>query len=362
MRIDYVITGLEIGGAEYQVVALLEQLALRGHQMRLISLIPPSSAIFTDRLAAANIPVHSLAMRSSKDLPQALFRLRKVLRQSRPDIVHGHMIHANLLSRLVRLLLPSLTVISTAHSTREGGKLRDWAYRLTSPLSQMNTCISEAATHRFISERVFPRGKTRTIFNGIDTEKFHPAEPKQSHGGPFRWLAAGRLAEEKDYPVLITAFSQLPASTLLIAGNGPLLASLKQQVIQAGLEDRVEFLGVRYDIAQLYRQVDGFVLSSEREGYGLVVAEAMASELPVVVTHCGGPAEIVGEDGAAGWVVPVKNPSALANALASVEALSGAERALLGKTGRKKIQDNFSLHQIVTQWEHLYAMLSHQAD
>ncbi|HGM7715690.1 TPA: glycosyltransferase [Serratia marcescens] len=103
MRIDYVITGLEIGGAEYQVVTLLEQLAKRGHQVRLISLTPPSSAIFVDRLSAAGIPLHGLGMRSGKDLPLALFRLRRELRRSRPDVVHSHMVHANLLARLVRL-------------------------------------------------------------------------------------------------------------------------------------------------------------------------------------------------------------------------------------------------------------------
>ncbi|HBL7018253.1 MULTISPECIES: glycosyltransferase [Serratia] len=358
MRIDYVITGLGVGGAEYQVVSLLEQLALRGHQLRVISLTSPAAAVFTERLATAGIPIVFLGMHSGKDLPLALLRLRKTLLRSRPDIVHSHMVHANLLTRLVRLFVPSLKIVCTAHNTHEGGKMRDWAYRLTNFLCQVNTTISEAATRRFVGERVFPARNTLTIPNGIDTDKFHPSPtPSSSSAPPFRWLAVGRLAEQKDYPTLIAAFGKLADSRLHIAGQGPLLESLLRQVKQAGLEERVEFLGVRNDIDQLYHQADGFVLSSEWEGYGLVVAEAMASELPVVVTNSGGPGEIVGASGENGLVVPIKNPEALAAAMISIEATPQRERQLMGQRARQKIRDKYSLHQIVTQWEHVYTEL-----
>ncbi|HDJ1437674.1 TPA: glycosyltransferase [Serratia rubidaea] len=356
MRIDYVITGLDIGGAEFQVVALLERLVQRGHQVRLISMTPPRA--FTERLESAGIPVHSLDMTSGLQLPQALWRLKKMLRQSPPDILHGHMVHANIIARLARLFIPGLHVISTAHNTREGGKLRDWAYRLTNPLSRLNTTISAAATRRFTEEKVFPRHNTQTIFNGIDTEKFHADDAPHTPAKPFRWLAVGRLMEQKDYPTMLTAFSLLPDSRLLIAGQGPLLPQLQEQVSQLGLENRVEFLGVRHDIDELYRQVDGFVLSSEWEGYGLVVAEAMASQLPVVVTDSGGPGEIVGSDGSAGLLVPIKDPQALANALSMIEAMPPASRYDMGCRARKKIQENFSLNQIVTQWENIYTELN----
>lgn len=357
MRIDYVITGLEIGGAEYQVVALLEQLAQRGHQLRLISLTPPSSAVLVDRLMAMGIPVYSLGMLSGRDLPLALLRLRKALLLSRPDVVHSHMVHANLLTRLVRLLIPSLKIVCTAHNTHEGGKLRDWAYRLTNPLSQMNTTISEAATRRFTGEKVFPTSNTRTIHNGIDTDKFAPGDVRKPYVGPFRWLAVGRLVEQKDYPTLISALGKLTNSQLLIAGKGPLLGTLQRQVKLAGLEARVQFLGIQNNIDKLYRQVDGFVLSSEWEGYGLVVAEAMASELPVVATDSGGPGEIIGTEGINGLLAPIKDPDALAQAMILVESMSPIERQNLGRAARQRIKDKFSLTQIVTQWEHLYMEL-----
>lgn len=357
MRIDYVITGLEIGGAEYQVVALLEKLAQRGHQLRLISLTPPSTKVFIDRLAAAGIQLCSLEMHSGKDLPRALLRLRKELLNSKPDIVHSHMVHANLLTRLVRLWIPSLKIVCTAHSTHEGGKLYDWAYRITNSLSQINTTISKAATHRFISEKVFRKNNTYTIYNGIDTDIFAPDTLDKVHTEPFTWLAVGRLVETKDYPTLLLAFSKLSKSELLIVGKGPLLENLQMQVERIGIKNRVKFLGVRTDIEKLYRQVDGFVLSSEWEGYGLVVAEAMASGLPVVATDSGGPGEIIGSEGINGLLVPIKDPDALSQAMATIESMTVFERQKLGMTARQRVKNKFSLNQVVSRWESIYITL-----
>ncbi|MEQ4664236.1 glycosyltransferase [Providencia rettgeri] len=357
MRIDYIITGLEIGGAEYQVITLLEKLKKKGYRVRVIYLKTPSTTVLLDRLAAADIPICSLKLVSFKNFPQALLRLRKELLRSQPDVIHSHMVHANLLTRLVRLLIPSLKIVCTAHSIYEGGKLRDWAYRLTNSLSQMNTTISEAATNRFLNEKVFPKNKVRTIPNGIDTDKFTPNLIKKQHDGPFRWLAVGRLVEEKDYSTLISAFSRIENSILYVAGKGPLHKTLQLQVNQAGLNDRVYFLGAYDNIENLYHQVDGFVLSSKNEGYGLVVAEAMACELPVVVTDSGGPKEIIGSGDMKGLLVPIKNPDALAQAMTKIESMSLLERQNMGRKARQRIKDKFSIEYIVEQWEQLYIEL-----
>ncbi|MCG9528882.1 glycosyltransferase [Providencia rettgeri] len=357
MRIDYIITGLEIGGAEYQVVTLLEKLKKKGYQVRVIYLKPPSTTVFIDRLAAADIPICSLNLVSYKNFPQALLRLRKELLRSHPDVIHSHMVHANLLTRLVRLLIPSLKIVCTAHSIYEGGKLRDWAYRLTNSLSQMNTTISKAATHRFSNENVFPKNRIRTVPNGIDTEKFIPNLVKKHHDGPFRWLAVGRLVEQKDYPTLISAFCKIENSILYIVGKGTLYDTLKLQVNHVGLNERVYFLGEYNNIEKLYCQVDGFVLSSKSEGYGLVVAEAMACELPVVVTDSGGPSEIIGSGDINGLLVPIKNPDALAQAMTKIESMSYLERLDMGRKARQRIKDKYSIERIVEQWEQLYVEL-----
>lgn len=354
MRIDFVITGLELGGAETQVVALLEKLSTRGHQLQLISLKKPSSSILIKRLSTANVPLVSLNMNSWRNTPLAMLRLRKIWRKSPPQIVHSHMIHANVFTRLMRLLIPSLNIIGTAHNTYEGGKFCDLAYRLTNPLSQINTTISEAATLRFTRDNVFSKKNTLTISNGVDMNKFHPPHLIEPYTKPFHWLVVGRLVEQKDFPTLIAAFNQLSESLLFIAGEGPLLDTLQRQVKSLGLEERIIFLGAREDIEALYHQVDGFVLSSQFEGYGLVIAEAMASELPVVVTDSGGPREIVGSDGLTGLLVPIKDTDALSQGMLAIEALSPEERKNIGRRARQRINDTFSLDKIVAIWEALY--------
>lgn len=352
----FVITGLDIGGAELQVASLAECLRKRQYDIDVVSLTTPLA--LTERFTNAGITVHSLQMRSALDFPFALLHLLRLIRALRPDVVHGHMVHANILVRVAKIFMPKIKIISTAHNVHEGGWLRDLAYRLTNKFSEINTTISFAATQRFVSDHVFPESKTVTVFNGIDIEKFHlPPHPRKLEGD-FTWLAVGRLEPQKDYPTLLNAFAQLPKSRLLIAGKGSLCDHLQQLTETLGIADRVQFLGVRNDVEQLYHQADAFVLASEYEGYGLVIAEAMASGLPVVVTDSGGPSELVGTDGVAGYVVPIKNHKNLASAMQNMMSLSDYERELMGRKGRTRIVELFSLPKIVSKWEELYLSLT----
>ena len=125
----------------------------------------------------------------------------------------------------------------------------------------------------------------------------------------------GRFLELKDYPNLIRAFAQVrtrkPGIKLAIVGDGPLKADLEAVMNSLGVTDDVHLLGVRHDIPELMSACDVFVLSSASEGFGLVVAEAMACERIVVATDCGGVREVVGN---AGLLVPLQDPEKLASA------------------------------------------------
>ena len=117
-------------------------------------MLPPQA--FTEELAAAGIPVVTLNMRRGVPDPRAVFRLVKILRQWRPDIVHSHMVHANLLARIARMFYKVPVVISTAHNINEGGRLREVAYRLTDFLSRFDINVSQAAvaaTFRLVPRR-----------------------------------------------------------------------------------------------------------------------------------------------------------------------------------------------------------------
>src|SRR5205823_9120469 len=103
-------------------------------------------------------------------------------------------------------------------------------------------------------------------------------------GDSFVWLAIGRLVEQKDYPNLLSALGQLPEGNwrVLIAGNGPLEATLKTRVVELALTDRVQFIGTRSDMEQLFNACDAYVMSSRFEGLSMALLEASAAGLAAV--------------------------------------------------------------------------------
>ncbi len=354
MRIEYLTTGLEVGGAERVVVELAAGMRERGHEVSITSLIPPTAHV--DELAARGVTVRSLginrARKSPSQLATALLVYRGAVARRAPHIVHAHMVHANLFGRLGLALQPSLRLICTIHNTDEGGRLRDLCYRLTNWASRLDTTISAAATTRFVSAGVLPL-RTRTVHNGIVVPPTPPKRPLLA--GRFRWIAIGRLEPQKDYPVLLAAMAALPAATLTIVGDGSLRTQLEAMARQLGIAERVDFLGIRNDVSEQLARHDGYVLPSAWEGFGLALAEAMAMQLPVVATRAGGPVEIVGEDGAGGRLIPPGDPVALAAAMGEIMAMPPAARATMGERARDRVADHFSLDAMLNRWQAIYA-------
>ena len=365
VKVMFLITGLAYGGAETQLVNLATKLKCRGWDVRVVSMLPPQA--FVEELKNAHIPLATLNMRRGVADARAVFRLLKILREWEPDILHSHMVHANLLARVVRIFCKIPALISTAHSIDEGGSWREVAYRLTDPLADLTTNVSRAAVERYICVGVAPKNKIRFMPNGIDTAKFKPnkAAGKRLRNelgvdNYFVWLAVGRFEEAKDYPNMLRAFSMIVSKksdvVLLLVGQGSLLEEVKKLASELKLEDKVRFLGVRRDVPDLMNAADAFVLSSRWEGFGLVLAEAMSCQLPVVATDSGGPREIL-NGGKLGHLVPPGDSEALAAAMMKMMSLPEAERQAMGRAGRAYIEANYSLEHVVDQWVALYMEL-----
>jgi glycosyltransferase involved in cell wall biosynthesis len=360
MKILFLITGLELGGAEQVVINLADALAARGHEIRIAYLTGP--AVLLPKNPGTQLI--NLAMTSKADVPSALTQLRNLVRSFQPDVVHSHMVHANILARLVRLIAPVPRLISTAHSSNEGGKLLMLAYRLTDALADVSTNVSEEAVEAFIRAKATRPGRMMALHNGVDVNTFAfdadaRRRVRQSLGVDKDCrllLAAGRLHDAKDYPNLLKAIALLPASRLsyrlCIAGEGPLKQHLHALVLDLRLGDRVSFLGGRRDIPDLMSAADIFVLSSAWEGFPMVVIEAMASERVLVVTDCGGVREAVGD---AGFLVKPKDAEALALALQTALQLDASEKAALGYASRQRVIEKYSLDASVDKWLQVYA-------
>jgi glycosyltransferase involved in cell wall biosynthesis len=359
MKFLLLITGLGMGGAETVVTSLADALAIKRHEVLVVYLTGIAVVLPTH----TGVQVVNLGMVTKFDVVRAFFELRRLIRDFQPDVVHSHMIHANLIARLIRLTTPIKQLISTAHSSNEGGKLRMLAYRLTDSLADISTNVSEEAVAAYIKAKAVRPGRMLAVHNGIATDAFafNPAarvRVRQSlliNEDCRLMLAVGRFHVAKDYPNLLNALAELPVDKfnyqLCIAGDGPLRGDLEALAAQLGLSNRVRFLGVRHDIADLMSASDVFVLSSAWEGFGLVVAEAMACERVVVATDCGGVREVLG---LTGYLINPKDSKALAQALKTALQLPVSQSAALGRTARQRVLDKYSLDAVVEKWMQIY--------
>lgn len=360
MRILYVITGLGIGGAETITLNIANQMMRRGHTVALYYLTGVNK--LAERIDPC-IEVVGLKMTKTPcGLLKALYKAYRLIRQWQPDVVHSHMVHANLFCRVLRLCCPMPRLISTEHNKNIEGELRMKGYRLTDFLSDMNTNVSREATNYFIRRKAFTAAKSYTIYNGIDLSRFKPMDEqkaviREKYGlekSDFVFLNVGRLMPAKDHSNLIDAFERLSREALnvklLIVGEGELRVKLETYICSKHLGKQVILAGSQLNVIDFYNASDCFVLSSAWEGFGIVLAEAMACELPVITTDAGGCREVVSDDE---YVVKPKDPEALFQKMKAVYLLSPAQRKTIGCENRKK-STRFDLEQICDQWMELY--------
>ena len=360
----FLIVSLSYAGAQTQMLALAKTLKARGWEIKVITMMKPEGSTIVPMLEALDIEWASLDVtRGSSNPLSPISNLRNLVKKWRPTILHSHMIHANILARLARLVTPIPILICTAHNTVEGGRTREIMYRLTDPLCDYTTNVSQVAVTRYIKEGIAPKNKISLLPNGLDSSQFKSNPGARSRlretlglGNDFSWLAVGRLDDQKDFSTMLKAFAALKhlQSKLLIVGEGPHLEMLQTLVKDLKLETRVSFLGVRRDVPDIMNAVDAYLMSSVMEGLPMVLLEAAASRLPIVSSDVGGNREIVLE-GQSGFLVPHSQPQALANAMQKLMDLSPKEQQSMGQKGREHVIATYDLEHVVDQWEALYS-------
>lgn len=360
MRIVYVLTTLGVGGAERQVLAIAGRMAARGHSVALLVVKAEEADDFATDLDVVHLNI-------GKDAMSVISGLRcgvAFLRRFRPDVIHSHNFHGNILARLMRLFHRDARLIATIHNVYEGGRLRMLAYRISDPLVARTTAVSCVVAERFVRLRAVSKRKCMVVTNGIETADFVPhaerrAAMREQMGvsDEFVWLSVGRITAAKDIPNLLQAFGTVLGAVsrmqLWIAGNAPTSGkkTYAANSMPNGAIDQVRWLGLRRDVAALLDAADGFVLSSAWEGMPLALGEAMAMGKPVVATDVGGVRELVGD---CGVIVPARNATALAEAVLAAMSRSQRERVAIGRAARERIVKNFSMDAKADEWEALY--------
>lgn len=365
MKILYLITGLGGGGAERVIADLADQMHKRGHEVKIAYL----KGHIVVRPEQSEIDLVYLGLESLGGAKNAYQNYKALLLSFQPDVVHAHMVHANIFARVSRLFFHVPKLICTAHSNNEGGKIRMLAYRLTHGLADMTTNVSRQACESFENFRAVPKGAIFTVYNGIDLKKFNYSEQVRIRtrkllkieDHTLMFLAVGRFHEAKNYPLLINAFEEFVPTTsntkdsiaakLYIAGDGELRSVIEELIEKHQLKEKVILLGRRDDIPALMCASDYFVLSSAYEGFGLVVAEAMCSNTFVIATDCGGVKEVLGNTGI---LVPINNRENMTEAFHKATRLSRIEIAKNNAKALEYAKQNFDLNKIVDDWIKLY--------
>jgi glycosyltransferase involved in cell wall biosynthesis len=361
MKILYVITGLAQGGAERVVCDLADKMYEKGNEVKIVYL---TGKVLT-KPTYPEIELIKIDLNSMFSLPAAYLNLSNVVKKFAPDVVHAHMVHANILTRLVRIVTPIKKLICTAHNSDEGGQLRMLAYRITHNLADITTNVSNEAAKAFIEKKAVQGSDIITTYNGIDLSKFYyQSEAKNKilndlniSSDYYLILAVGRFNEQKDFPNLLNAIALFKSQykkkfKLIIAGDGELRQEIEKLIKELDLEEDVILLGRRNDIPDLMSAVDLFVLSSRYEGFGLVVAEAMACETLVVATNCGGVGEVLNNPD---FLVQPSNFISMAEKIhIAIQIKEDLKKEIILKN-LKHVQENFSLDIIIEKWLKLYA-------
>jgi glycosyltransferase involved in cell wall biosynthesis len=347
-----------IGGAEQHLLALLPALRERGIDARFLSLDAGGDAErFHRALDAREVPWRRVQCGLDVS-PRLAASVRSAVRAERPDLLHTHMVHADVYGSIAAHTL-GVPFVSTRHND-DRYLLGPFRYVDRTFMSGVAAIVAISdAVREFHVRAGLPAQKLVTIHYGLDELPSAPSELTPDSAGiptdaPLV-LAIGRLIEQKDHATLLDAFARvhrdLPAARLAILGWGRLEEATKNRVRELGLQDAVLLPG-RVEPAAWLARADVFAHTSRWEGFGIVLLEAMLAGLPVVATRVSAVPEIV-VDGVTGLLVPPGDEEAVAAALAALLA-DPERRRSLGEAGRRRAHDEFSVARMTDRTIALY--------
>lgn len=367
----HIINDLSIGGAEMMLYKLLAETDRTRFAPVVISLM--HHAALRQRIEALGIEVHTTKMRPGLPSPMGLWRLVRLMRSINPDLIFGWMYHSCIAAHLGKLFSsrrsPILWSIHYSIDSLEKEKrLTALAIRVCAFLSKLPAQI--VFVSRASQLQHSPLGYTLqnscVIPNGIDVTEFAPSPEARSSvrselGLPENAILIGMMGRYhpvKDHANFLRAAARLsklhPHTQFLLIGrnvdtnNRELLASIQE----LGLAHHTHLLGERHDMPRLAAALDVFSLSSAYgESFPNVVGEAMACEVPCVVTDVGDTAWILGNTGR---VVPPRDAVALADAWREMMDLGPGGRQDLGRQARSRVIENFTLGSVVARYDSLY--------
>lgn len=359
---------LDFGGLESLLVERINRMPSNRYRHAVICLTHYTE--FSNKIRKPGVGLYALH-KPPGQAPATHVALWKLLRRLRPTVLHTYNLAA--VEYGVTGLLAGVPVrIHGSHgreaSDPEGrnplhNRLRKWM----TPFYDI--CYSNSPELLSWNRSVIgvPDAKSRLLNNGIDTERFRPARHSPRPAGMENFPpncvvvgTVGRIQDVKNQSLLVDAFARLRALVpaqranvrLAIVGAGPQLSFLREKVASMGLADMVWLPGARMDVPEILNAFSVFALPSIAEGTPGSVLEAMATALPVVATRVGGVSDVVC-DGETGFMVPSRDPEAMAAALARY-CMDPGLAARHGTAGRAWVERKFAMDSMVAAYTDMY--------
>jgi L-malate glycosyltransferase len=348
-------------GGQNQVLLTVLGLRALGHRSMLVA----HAAGELRQRAKEGLELVPLAPKTEMDL-NAAWRLSRLIKKLRPDVIHAHDPHAVAMAALALSMSTELDKPPLVASRRvdfhiKGNALSRWKYRQVDCF----ICASDAIRQMVVADGV-PPGHVVTVHEEIDLERVAASPPVNLH--QELWLPhnapivgnVAALVPHKGQRHLIEAAAivvrSVPDARFVIAGEGELRPALEKQIKDHHLEKHVFLTGFRPDVLSMHKAFDLFVMSSITEGLGTSLLDAMACGKPIVATTAGGMPEVV-VDGKTGLLVPPRDHERLA---AAIIRLLGDERArqAMGAAGAARVRELFSAERMVQDTLGVYGRLA----
>ncbi len=355
MRVLHMQKVAGISGSEAHLLSLLPRLRERGWDVRLLMLHEhePGAWDFARELTARGVPLDAIPLRADVD-PIAFLRLVGYLARRRPQILHTHLVHADVYGQIAGTLAGIPLRVSTKHGFNEFREGRGFALadRTVASLAHVHIAISRGLARYLADTEGFDEAGFEIVHYGITPRD----EPAPYRGTAPRLLCVGRLIPIKGHIVLLRAFAEakktVPGLRLDVAGRGPLEPALRALARELGVKDSVRFLGYVAPIQDAIEEAAIVVVPSMGEGFGMVALEAMERARPVIAAAIGGLGELV-RHGETGLLVAPGEAEPLRAAI--VELAGDLERAArMGEAGRRRALADFLEDRCTDRTELLY--------
>ena len=374
IKVMHIITTLGPAGAENMLCRIAAGMDATRFENEVVSLT--GILDLAGKMNSLGVRVRTLAMKKSIPNPLLVMRLANWIRESKPDVIHTWMYHANLIGTLAAQLAGNVPVIWAIHHNafdprvdKRRTMLVNRACALLSRKFAARIVFCSEASLRTHKELSYAAEKLEVIPNGFDLEEVKPDPTaheslRRELGIPANAIVIGlaaRFHPHKDHRNFVQAAERLhkrmPDVHFLLFGMGVTWgnAQLVEWIEAAGIRERCHLLGLRQDLSRLFSGMDIATTASRSEAFPIVVGEAMASGTPCVVTDVGDSALIVENTGS---VVPPEDPHALAEAWRSLIEAGPAVRRRLGIAARERVQLHFQLPAIVERYQKIYTQVA----